>query len=84
MNELITLETAIKECVAQPEFMHNYKRLTGARLNLGEGSSEDMIDKATGYQEKEWFDFFNFVRDYVWIPVLMNQLKEAKKSADKK
>ena len=69
---MITLEQAIKEAVAQPELLAQYQRLRGVRL-VGKPPIIQMIDEATGYHEKQWFDFFSFVRDYIWWPVVMGK-----------
>lgn len=69
----MTLEDAITEAVNNRELVREYKRLTGAQLGGG-APIKRMIDKATGFADKEWFDFFNFVRDYIWMPVLMKQI----------
>ena len=73
IDQPITLKKCIEEALKTPELIEQYKRLTGARLSLGERNLIEMIDKATGFQQKEWFDFFNFVRDYVWIPLLFKK-----------
>ncbi len=48
------------ECAGNQEFIKQYKRLTGARL--GGGPPVDrLIDQQSGYGNKEWFEFFDFV-----------------------
>lgn len=69
----VTFEEAVKMCVENKEFIVEYKRLTGARLGSGT-PWEKLIDQATKYQDKEWFDLFNFIRDYIWMPVVLDNL----------
>ena len=64
-----SLKATINTCLGTPDFMKEYRRLTKARLGTGSGI-EIMIDKATGYDEKEAKDLFDFIRDYIWLPVL--------------
>lgn len=64
------LEEAIMECVGNKELMREYKRLTGARLGGGPPIHR-MIDTATGFADAEWYKFFDFVRDYIYMPVLL-------------
>ena len=74
----ISFEETLEECLKTPELLKEYRRLTGARL--GNGSTiEMMIDKSTGYHDKEWKDFFDFVRDYIWMPVVTNQFSGMEK-----
>lgn len=74
MPEVVTLETAIKTCLDNPEFMKEYRRLSGAHLGKGDGLSI-MIDQATGYDKKEANDLFEFIRDYIWIPSQLEAVK---------
>ena len=69
----MTFEQCVKEAWNTPDLVEQYKRLTGARLGGGL-PIERMIDDASGFKEKEYTDFFNFVRDYIWIPVLLKKI----------
>lgn len=69
---MISFEETVKVCLNTPEFMENYKRLRG--VALGSGSPiERMVDEATGRMKKEMFDLCDFIRDYVWLPVVTKQ-----------
>jgi len=71
----ITLEEAIVESLNTPELINQYQRLTGSRL-IGKAPIDLMVDRATGYDDtKEWFKFFDFVKNYIWIPVLLKAKK---------
>lgn len=65
----MTFQTCVEECLKAPEFIQQYKRLTGASLGSGK-PIERMIDESTGLMEKEYFDLFNFIRDYIYLPVI--------------
>jgi hypothetical protein len=68
------------------EFMSNYRRLTGSKLGLDSRSGiERAIDEATGFDphEPEWGPFFEFVRDYVWLPVLWKIAEEMREQNGK-
>lgn len=68
---MVTFEETVETCLDNPDFMREYRRISNARLGTGDGLTI-MIDKATGYDKKEAFELFEFIRDYVWIP---SQLK---------
>lgn len=74
-NVVITLETCIREALNTPEFIEQYNRLNGSRIGKPRAPIEQMIDKITGYEKDQMYKFFNFVRDYVWIPLLYQDLK---------
>ena len=67
--DLISLEDALAITLANKEFMREYRRLTGHRL--GDGPVIDrMIDESTGKLEDEARQFYVFVRDHIWMPVI--------------
>lgn len=75
---MISLHTAVEECLNKPEFVFHYNRLRGTSIGTPDKRSpiEVMIDKASGYtavadkREKEMLEFIEFVDQYVWAPVL--------------
>lgn len=67
---MLTFEKTVEECLKCPDFVKQYRRLRGARLGLG-SPLEKMIDEATGFSKHEWNEFFDFVRDYVFMPTLL-------------
>lgn len=84
---LPTFEQAVRETYSNQEFMREYRRLKpGCKLGLSDTRKpiERMIDEACGRPapeaptNDEWFEFFNFVRDYVWMPVIAKLMEEAK------
>lgn len=67
----MTFEECAQEAMRCPELLKQYDRLNGTRLSAGSSAPiETMIDEITGYKEKQWHDFLNFVRDYIWLPVV--------------
>lgn len=68
-NQIVTLETTINLCLENKDFMQQYKRLTGAKLGSGSIIS-NMIDKATGFDKKEYIELFDFIKNYVYLPYL--------------
>lgn len=73
--EIPTLEETIKLCIQTPELIKEYERLLDKKF-VPSSPIEKMIDEATGYDKKLAHDFFNFVRDYIWMPVVAQMIKE--------
>jgi len=77
-----TLRECIDACLGNQDFMREYRRLHGHALGLDTRNALDqMIDAATGYRspavsETEARQFFEFVRDYVWAPVLAKYIAQ--------
>jgi len=71
---MISFEETVRTCLDTPEFMENYRRLRKVSLGLQSRSPiEWMIDEATGREKKEMFDLCDFIRDYIWLPVVTKQ-----------
>ena len=66
-----SLRDAISECINNPEFVKEYRRLTGHSLERG-NPLDFMIDEATGKLDDEANQLFDFIRDYVWLPVTIS------------
>jgi hypothetical protein len=76
MNEnVISLETTINECLKNPEFIKEYKRLSGAKL-VGGSPIENAIDIASGFYEHELIELFDFIKKYVWLPYILQIKKQ--------
>jgi hypothetical protein len=70
----ISFPDAVHECFTTAEFMAEYRRLTGSTLGLDDRTPiARLVDEATGHGpwDGEWRDFFLFVRDFVWLPVVL-------------
>ncbi len=79
-----SLSEAVHATFMNREFMANYRRLTGSTLGLNIRSGLDlMIDHATGHDphDQEWQPFFEFVRDYVWLPVCWKIMDENRETS---
>ena len=74
-NEVPTLEETIRICLETPELVKEYERLVGEKL-VPTTPIHIMIDEATGYDKKKAHDFFDFVRDYIWMPTVMEIFRE--------
>jgi hypothetical protein len=59
----MTFPEVVNHCFAQPEFVQQWERLSGHKINTGLLGA---IDVATGYQDDLMRDFIGFVRDVVW------------------
>lgn len=70
MSSVPTLRAAIEVCLATPEFMAEYRRLTGHALGTGTPLDRE-VDRVTGRLDTEAEQFFTFVRDHVWLPVVI-------------
>lgn len=57
------------EAVSMPEFVANFDRLTGCKVSrIGAGTPiEQMVDRATGFQEEQMRRFAEFVHDSVYL-----------------
>lgn len=79
-----SFKKCVWDCWNNAEFMAHYRRLTGHALGADKRSTiEHLVDRATGYKpssvdEAEAVEFFDFVRDYIWIPVLAKMAEEAR------
>jgi len=69
----LNFSDCVELCLSQEDFVEQYNRLTGSRLNQ-KGSRtalEYLIDTSCGYtpglDEQEYFKFFAFVWDEVWM-----------------
>ena len=71
-------EASMNECIGatldDADFMAEYRRLTGSRIGLDDRPPiVKMVDRVCGHvpapDEKEARAFYEFVRDYVWLPV---------------
>jgi hypothetical protein len=82
MSKLPSFQDCVFECWENPDFMRQYRRLSGheLRLELRE-PLEHLIDAATGYEapvleDEEVTQFFEFVRDHVWLPVVLGMIEK--------
>ena len=78
LNAIPSLEMAIKTCLSTPDFMKEYRRLSGHSLGRA-APIIMMIDKATGKTDAEAKEFFEFVREHIWWPVVFNILHETER-----
>lgn len=60
------------------EFVQNYDRLRGTNISKTKSRTpiEQMIDEVTGKEKEELFKFFDFVLNYVFLPVMDTASKE--------
>lgn len=68
--EWISFETCVMECIKNKEFMEQYRRLTWSRIWLNTSPINTMIDEATGYDKKQYKELFDFVMEFIFIPLL--------------
>jgi hypothetical protein len=72
-------EDCVMACFANREFMTEYNRLAGSHLGQPKppaSAIEALVDQAAGFDpsaidEDEAIEFFQFVRDFIWIPVVL-------------
>lgn len=66
-----SLKLCIEEALKNREFIEQYDRLNNTNIGgRGREPIEQMIDKHTSKQKSDAYQFFDFVRDYVWLPSL--------------
>jgi hypothetical protein len=67
-----TFPDCVEYCLSQKELIEQYNRLTGSKIGVKSTPTalETLIDESCGYtpglDEKEYFKFFEFVRDVIW------------------
>lgn len=79
VTEPLTYQDAVEAAFAHPEFMEEWRRLSGSTLGLDTRSPIlRLVDEATGHDPdaEQWVEFFNFVFKYVWLPMLLEQVEE--------
>jgi len=64
-----TFSAAVMMCYNNPDFMREYRRLSGSRFGLQGSPLEQMVDEALGFPgftDEQAIAFFEFVREFVW------------------
>jgi hypothetical protein len=77
----MTFRDVVMEVWDNPDFMQEYRRLTGElKLPPPRSPIEAMVDQAAGYKpqldQAELRRFFRFVWKYVWLPVVSKEAEE--------
>lgn len=62
-----SLKTTIEECLKHPELLEQYRRLHPRKEYLTAKKRQQAF-------EKEAKEFFDFIRDYIWLPVYLKNL----------
>lgn len=79
--KMLSFEDCVWACWNHPEFMAQYRRLTGSKIGLGPKSVlEAMIDevcRAPRLDPVEGRAFLRFVHDYVWTPLATERVSES-------
>lgn len=65
----ITFAGAVMECFNDKDFMREYRRLAKTDFGLSRGIEYE-IDVATGRFDAEARKFFDYVREFVWLPIV--------------
>jgi hypothetical protein len=74
----LTYQRCLEEAIRTPELIRNFDRLWGYNLS-GRGSPLELaIDKATGFQEAGIIEFMNFVWEYVFTRIPIDEKDVAK------
>lgn len=74
---MISLEETIKECINNKEFMREYERLNKVNFSITSPIIA-AIDNATGYDKKRITDLFDFIKEYIWLPLMVKGFLENK------
>lgn len=59
----------LHECANNQEFVENFDRLRGTNLSRRGAPIGLAIDAATGRMESDTELFYDFVLEYVWLPI---------------
>ena len=65
-------EDVVRLCIEHKDFVEQFDRLNNTQVSKLHYQSpiEKMIDEVTGFQKDQLFKFFDFVRDYVFLPFI--------------
>lgn len=63
---IISLEKTIEECLKNPELLEQYERLNPRKIYL-------LKKKNIEYHEKYMHKYFDFIRDYIWKPIILSK-----------
>jgi len=73
-------ETVIFILKNQPIILQEYDRLNGSSLSKQKTPIEILVDKETGFHQDEWYGFFDFVKNFIYIPTVLDMLESPSKS----
>jgi hypothetical protein len=65
----ITFEDAVRECLGNASFMREYRRLAKTDFGTSRGINLS-VDLATGHFDAQARAFFDFVMEFVWLPLV--------------
>jgi hypothetical protein len=73
----MTFNEVCSFCLSQKNFVREWNRMTGHKLGVSRTPIETAIDKACGYDpnEKAMLEFVEFVREYIWLPLIEQQIE---------
>lgn len=71
----MTFEEVVMESYKNDELIEQYNRLTGSTLKRKKSSIYQLIDEATGKEEAELKGFISFVDEYVFHPLVVNDIQ---------
>lgn len=71
----MNFEDCVNMCLNNREFLQQYDRLSNTCF-ASSSTFEAQIDKATGKLAKDYKELFDFIRDYVWVPVVVTYQDE--------
>lgn len=71
-----SFRASVEMCIESPEFMKEYRRLTGSHIGAPRMPIESMIDEVTGRDVDAYRKFFEFVSEFVWRPWISSLISD--------
>jgi predicted xylose isomerase-like sugar epimerase len=84
INSIVSFEDTVEACMGNTEFMTQYDRLNGTNLTKKLSPVNNQIDKVSGLRESELKEFFDAIRELIYMPALKNaitQIKDGRKQS---
>ena len=80
-----TFRTAVRMAWAEPTLVCEWERLSGKRITkTGRSPIDVLVDRACGLEDEAYRFFFEFVREFVWLPWIAGLAKDAQGKAPQK
>lgn len=80
-----TFSTCVQMAWAEPALVREWERLSGKRITTtGRSPIDVLVDRACGLEDEAYRSFFEFVREFVWLPWITGMAMDAQGKAPQK